>query len=399
MGFLDTVFAGIGGGAHGLGAALSAQAQQDEERKYRLATQALQVAKFKQETTHQDAQDKRQLALDAADGLMTGPTPNGAALSGAMDLAGGAVGAGLPGVNTGSLAVQAMRVADPGRYDANRYRDLGKGSYQDTYNTKAAQAMRIGLDQKRAEIPIDVAKADALLPGEVKKAGAVAAVTEPIHTQGAVNTALRVTPIHTAGAIQVSNNTSANALRNELRTIPLHAKASADAWEQKPNDSETGSAAWAGDLAQSKAVLDRIGKPEYMAQILQKHKSWGNFITSKEGQQFNQAADQFVNAAQLATEGVRFSPAKEKAMRLALIPNGTMDQSVVDQMQAGRDMLGRTAGIKAGRAKGRVHPDVRKALGWDDGKSGLEPHTQTIDEMIKAGKSDAEIAAALRGKQ
>lgn len=213
-----------------------------------------------------------------------------------------------------------------------------------------------------------VADQKALLPGEVEKTGKIEAVKQPYE-------------------MAKIDRTSSNTLSREKQLIPLKEAAASRASDAKPTDSERGSAAWAGTLAQASSILDHIGKPEVTASLLKKYGTWGNFLISPEGQAFNQAADQYVNAAQMATEGVRFSPEKEKAMRQMSIPNGATDQSVVQQMSNARKMIARTAAIKAGRAKHEVHPDVRKALGWDDGQSGLEPIAANVGTQAPAANA------------
>ena len=260
----------------------------------------------------------------------------------------------------------AGTVADnPEQYAPDRFKQVNPNQYLDTTATPEAIAQR-HTDQASAN-------SDARATAAGDRSDARAAATGDRSDARLTRT------------LQASSDRQAAALK---------------AADNKPNDAERGSAAFAGQLAQSAAVLDRIGSPAVTAQILRKHGTWGNFLISKEGQEFNQAADHWVNSAQFATEGVRFSPEKEKAMRVLAIPNGATDPAVVKQMTESRAMLARTAGIKAGRAKNLVHPDVQNALGWNDGKSGLEPVAQnplhqTVDQMIKAGKTDAEIKAAL----
>lgn len=145
----------------------------------------------------------------------------------------------------------------------------------------------------------------------------------------------------------------------------------------------------------------------------------GNYLIGDKEQQMLQAATVLHDAYLRLTTGATINPSELRAAAMQYVPLGGDSDAVKAQKLARRheieQAIAKAGGIEAIMARpprrATVAPVVApsdatqrgsnaptRRLGGDTGNVDLRvpPHVQTIDEMIRAGKSDAEIKAALQ---
>lgn len=138
----------------------------------------------------------------------------------------------------------------------------------------------------------------------------------------------------------------------------------------------------------------------------------GNYVLSPDEQVMNQAAETVASAILRIESGAAISESEVKSYAKQFLPQpGDSPEVRADKRQTLQTQLERLHAAASpvlgdappvaptGRGRGGPPPNVPHPANTGDpgGNVDLSTHVQTIDEMIKAGKSDAEIKAALGG--
>lgn len=139
--------------------------------------------------------------------------------------------------------------------------------------------------------------------------------------------------------------------------------------------------------------LGSLGSREALNRMADKAGWLGNYAKTDEGQIYDQTANQFLNNLIYVKTGKAATNAERDALRQTYIAEpGDSDATIAAKARARAEAVAGARIIAGGAA-----PATAKDAGSPSaGKPAAA--TATIDEMIRAGKSDAEIRAALKGR-
>jgi len=387
---LSALFAGLGRGAQNLGGSIEDIGQKRQrQQQLDLQQQNLMGARAMQEAAQRSAQEN-QSRDDALKGIRYGQAPNNEAITHAMD-AGGAMGGQF-----GLAGVQAMKAADTTVNAPDRFQQITPGAYVDNSATPEAIAQRRSTQSDlvtRANAAADRARRVTAMVGTKLPNGQVVddKLANVMVEAPAVGAAFTKPPEkEPQDHFTVSNAVDANGhpIVINTRTGEEHSSTG-----KKPVSATAGAASvkereYANMMEGALPIMEQYAgkvRPGAISLAI-KSPTMGNSMLSPDEQAYLNAARTYLAGKMHLESGARLSEAQWQIGTQRYMPT-----------------LGDTPATQAAKlaAAKRDAAEYRKMVGGGQdtappnaAQTVMHPHVQTIDEMIRAGKSDAEILAA-----